>query len=64
MIKPTNWETLNGIQLTDWIHDLNVWNSDQPVPDHVHNAHYKSEIAPLVKLREQLRQEFANKRAS
>ena len=63
MKKPENWESLKSHELTHLIHRLNCWNADQPVPDPVHNAHYKSEIDPLVKLRDKLNQEWINKGA-
>ncbi len=59
--KPDNWQELKRHELTRIIHELNCWNCSQPVSDHHHTAHYKSEIEPLVKLRASLNNDWINK---
>ncbi len=61
MLKPDNYMELPSHELTKLIHKLNVWNANQPVKDAIHNAHYKDEIEPMVKRRDQLNHEWANK---
>ena len=61
MKKPEGWEDLKSHELTPLIHRLNVWNANQPVPESVHNAHFKSEMEPLIKLRDKLNQAWVNK---
>ncbi len=54
MLKPKNYLELPRHELVKIAADLNVWNSNQPVSDAIHKAHYKSEIAPLHKRIDQL----------
>lgn len=51
MKKPGNWFTLQDIELTKLIHELNVWNSKQSISEYAHAKHYHEEIRPLVRLR-------------
>tara|TARA_R110000796_G_scaffold251614_3_gene383489 strand:+ start:113 stop:373 length:261 start_codon:yes stop_codon:yes gene_type:complete len=59
--KPDNWQELKSHELTPIIHELNCWNASQAISDAEHNAHYKSEIAPLVKLKDALNKAWINK---
>lgn len=59
--KPDNWESLKSHELTQLIHELNVWNANQPKSDAWHNKHYKNEILPLVKRRDLLNKQWIEK---
>ena len=59
--KPDNWQELKSHELVPIIHELNCWNASQAISDRDHNEHYKSEIAPLVKLKDALNKAWINK---
>ena len=59
--KPDNWQQLKSHELVPIIHELNCWNACQCISDSQHSAHYKSEIAPLVRLKDKLNKAWINK---
>ncbi len=62
MKKPREWETFSAYILNAFIHELNVWNANQPISDAEHSKHYKEEIQPLIKRRDYLQSLWVRKK--